>query len=196
MPNKENLQEVEQHELLRALTMTLIQKALDANQEKMAQLDTKEFNLRSSLQELSARIESPEVTNAKIAVTQRKIEEFLATGKLDRVESLRQELHQMAEDMEKLSKEMEKLSRQIEEVEAERKALLTPIFRETFDEIKLGLSSRLSAATTWADRELEEFLKVKEQFGIKLFFNPESQLRIFREGPWREVRDKLDKWLP
>jgi hypothetical protein len=169
-----------QRELLRVLTMTLIQKTLEANQEKMILLNTKESNLRSSLKELSARIEPAEVVSAKVAVTNRKIEEGLASGKFDQVESLRQELLSMAENLEKLRKELDEVSSQIEQVAVERKALLTPIFRETFDQIKLGLAAKLSSSASWADRELQEFIGLMEQYGIRLHFNVESEMRLFR----------------
>jgi hypothetical protein len=176
------------------ITQEAVEKKLQS--DEVVALQASGEGLRKQFNELSSTIISAEVAEAKTRRFDRLHDDALADGDVSKAEGLAIEKIQYLEDCKKLLADMQNLNSQIEQNEASLKALLVPVFRGSFDEIKLGLASKLSGAVSWAEKELAEFTRLQGDLGIKLFFNVESEMRIFREHEWREVRDKLDKWLP
>jgi predicted nucleic acid-binding Zn-ribbon protein len=176
------------------ITWKLIEKKLESSE--VTSLESRATDLRRQAAELSAKVTPMDIHEAKLRKFIRDGDDLLAAGKREEMSAIEREKDIYLEDRKKLLSDIQNLNGQIEGVEGQRKALLTSTFKEAFDEIKRGLASKLSGAVIWAEKELAEFTQLQGDLGIKLFFNVESELRLFREGPWRETRDKLDKWLP
>lgn len=174
------------------------QKAVDLKLEspEMQALLARADDLRKQSDELSGAIVAPEIAEAKMKRFDWLHTDSLADGDIPKAQSIEAEKIQYLEDCRKLLNDIQNLNSQIEQIEAERKALLVPAFKEAFDSIKQGFASKLNFTVSWVERELQEFIQLQGDYEVKLFFNPDHEMRIFRETPWKELRDRLDRWLP
>lgn len=176
----------------------VVQKAVNLKLESpevqalMAQAD----DLRRQEKELSGTLVAAEVAEARTRRFDRLREDALAENKIEKAQSILGEKNLFLEEQAKVIQAIRDLNSQIEQIEAQKKALFVPVFHETFEQIKFGFAEKLNFAASWIDREFEAWVQLEEEFGIKISLNPTNQMRLFRENPWKETRERLDRWLP
>ena len=176
----------------------ITQKAVNLKLEspEFVTLEGRAVDLRRQAAELSAKVTPADIHDAKLRKFTRDADDLLAGGKREEGAAIERKKDIYLEDRKKLLTDIQNLNSQIEGVEAQRKALFVPVFREAFEQIKFAFAEKLLSAASWIDKEFEEYLQLQEEFGIRGFINPVNEMRIYRENRWREVRDKLDRWLP
>jgi hypothetical protein len=137
-----------------------------------------------------------EVHDARLRRFERTHEDALADNHVERAKGIEQEKLGFLQEREKTIQAVKNLNSQIEQIEVQKKNILTPVFREVFDGIKFAFGEKLLSCANWIDKEFEMYLELQDEFGVRGFINPVNEMRLFREGPWRETRDRLDRWLP
>ena len=204
LQEKEKEQELERLKLKVADLMDRLnpahvtQKAVNLKLEsdEIVGLQARADGLRKEADELSATLLPAEVYEARLRRFERTHEDALADNRVERAKGIEQEKLQFLDERKKTVEAIQALNGQIEGVEAQKKAILTPVFREVFDGIKFAFADKLLICANWIDKEFEEFLRLQEEYGVRGFINPVNEMRLFREGPWRKTRDRLDRWLP
>lgn len=182
--------------------LTLIQKNLQENQEKLSSFNSDQAKLEGELTKLSEKLESAEVIQAKINVLTRQAEEALAGNKPQRAEELKSQMAKIREYREITIAEIKTINEKIALIQSERRVFVNALLQESHPRIKETFGLILQATVAWIEREMVSCEQVAGEAGITLpgsFFN---EMRIFREGSrggsrdWRPLRDSLDRWVP
>ena len=176
------------------ITWKLIEKKLESSE--VTSLEGRATDLRRQQAELSAKVTPMDIHDAKLRKFTRDADDLLAGGKREEGAAIERKKDIYLEDRKKLLTDIQNLNAEIEQLEVQRRSLFVPVFREVFEQIKFAFAEKLSFAASWIEGEFEEYLQLQEEFGIRGFINPANEMRLYREGPWRQVRDKLDRWLP
>jgi hypothetical protein len=181
---------------------TLIRKSLQENQEKVSSLDSEQGKLEAELALLSEKLESEEVTLAKVNVLTRQAEEFLAGANSERAEELKSQITQIREHRERTIGEIKAVNEKIGHIQNERRVFVKGLLYECHPRIKEHFGSMLEATLIWIEQEVAECSQVASENGIVLPSLFQNELRIWQQGPliggvdWRPLRDHLNRWIP
>lgn len=176
---------------------TLIGLALEEAMGQLTPLNERQTALRDKLEAIRDG-DSDDLLQKRLNVLGRKLEEAEVMGEQKVAEGLRHEIEAIRAGMESRKKEKEQIEAEIEKVAAERKRIVKELLLSVHPSIKEGLVEDLQNSVDRLDREKAACEELADEYGVREMLGPSffSELRIFREGKYRQIRDKLDEYLP
>ena len=176
---------------------TLIGKALEEAMVKLTPLTQKQNELVDKLEEIG-KAGSDDLTQKRLNVLGRKLEEAEVMGEKKTAETLQNQTAKIRTDLESRKNQIAQIGAEIDKIEAERKQIVKDLLVAVIPEIKQNFIQLLDDTITWIEEEQKDCEEVADQFGVRAMLPPSffRELRIFREGPFREIRGRLDEYLP
>jgi len=176
---------------------TLTSKALEEATPELASLDEKQAEFEVKL-EVLRHGDSDELLQKRLNVLGRKLEEAEVMGEQKIAEGLRHEVEAIRAGMEGRKKGIEQIEPEIDKIEVERKRIVKELLLSVHPSIKESLVEDLQDSLDRVEREKASLEEVADEYGVCEMLPPSffRELRIFREGKYRQIRDKLDEYLP
>lgn len=185
------LEKLNPHQITRKLVEAKLQS------EEVVALLARSAALRNKADELSGTLAPVEVFEARLRRFDRLHEDFLADGKIEAAQKKIDEKNLFLQEREKVIQAVQSLNSQAGAAEQEIRALLRPVFFSSMEEIKLAIALKLNTVLSFMRKEISDFVALQEEYGIKLPFNPLTEIKIYPEGVYRTVREALrDEILP
>ena len=176
---------------------SLIDNALEEAMVKLAPLTEKQTALVDKLEEIG-KAGSDELLQKRLNVLGRKLEEAEVMGEKKTAEDLRSQIADIRSSLESRKKEVAQIGAEIDQIEAARKAIVKEALESVHLPIKETFIGLLERSISWIEKEQADCEEVADEFGVRAMLSPSffRELRVFREGPFREIRGKLDEYLP
>jgi hypothetical protein len=163
--------------------------------DEVVALQARGDDLREQSDKLSITIVPTEISEARVRRFDRQYEDFLADGNVGKAREIEQEKLLFLQEREKTFETIRGLNSQIEAIDEEIRAKLRPLFFDSMLDIKSEAAKQLGLVLSFLKSEITHFAALQERYGIKLPFNPLSEVKMYSEGPFKTLRERLQAEL-